>query len=170
MKTHCVFNKWRPERNTLQAPRSTFDVPDVNHSGSPKESIDFCGTDEVVVREALDGVRRVVHVAAAPGYRQHRMVVLGDCDLGHGIGEIQCLAVFRKFEAPRDLESVIAEHPVIMYGVEQLANGLGRQRLGPAFTRLASFLREIITHTGIIEKNRPRRAGMPEEIGPGGDS
>ncbi len=101
-------------------------MTDVNHAELLNESIDFCGTDEVVVREAIDGVRRVAYAAAAIGHCQYRMVVLGDRDPGHGIGEIQCPAVSREFEAPRDLESVVAQRPVIMYSVEQLLNCRGR--------------------------------------------
>ena len=145
-------------------------MTDINHPESLQEAIDFRGTDEIVIRKAIGGVRRVTHVAAAPGYCQYRMMVLGDCDPGYGIGETQCPAVVWKFAASRDLESVIAQHPIAVYGIEQSFDSLGRQWLGATFTGLTFFLRKIIGHGLIIEKNRPRGAGLPEEIGPGGDS
>ncbi len=57
-----------------------------------------------------------------------------------------------------------------MYGFEELTDGPRSQRIDTAFAWLATAFHELINHMRSIEKNRPRRAGLPKQFGPGGDS
>jgi len=115
-------------------------------------------------------MRCIANAAATVADREYRVVPFGNRDPRDDVGETQCPAIGRKLEQPRNLKTIVAKRPILVYGGQQLAGLLRRQGLGTAVAGLAALAHKIIVHVGSIEKNRPRRAGLPEQFGPGGDS
>jgi len=56
------------------------------------------------------------------------------------------LYTFWKLEVSRDLETVIAQGPVLMQRLPQLLNPVGAQRLDPTFAGFAVFVDKVSGH------------------------
>lgn len=88
------------------------------------------------------------------------MMAFADRDPRDCVGESKRAAVRGKLEVSRDLETVIAQGPVLMQRLPQLLNLVGAQRLDAAFARLAVFIDEIGSHGfGLYRRKKPAPKG-----------
>src|SRR5882672_850979 len=113
-----------------------------------RERVDFRGADEVVLREAADGVRRVADAAVVVADLEIRVVILAVCDMRHGIDERHRAVEVLEAELAPYLGAGGVDRPAVLQLPQQALGGARRQGRHAALARNA-FLRAQIAHNKI---------------------
>ena len=73
-----------------------------------RKTVDLCRTNEIIVGQTVNRVRRISNRARPVLHRQDRMMALDNSDSGDSIVKTQAAIVGGEIESPHNIEAIVS--------------------------------------------------------------